>query len=109
MPGPLDGGTEGPLVLGAHPALPARFNLGPVGNVPAQALVVLVVDVLDVFHAEGTDSTSGSIPATGPPTGAGAAGRPGAALLVASGTSGAWPGAALSCRSGTAGRGLCRG
>ena len=109
MPGPLDGGAEGTLVLGAHSALAAGLYLGPVGNEAAQPFKVLVVNVLYVLHAEGTDPPAGSIAASGPSTGAGAAGRPGAALLVAAGTSGACPGATRSGRSGAGGSGLSRG
>ena len=72
MPGPLDGGAQGPLVLGADTALAARLNLGPVGNVAAQALVVLVVDVLDVLHAEGTYPPARGVASARTATGPGA-------------------------------------
>ena len=52
MPGPLDGVTEGTLVLGTDAALATGFNLSPVGDVAAKAIEVLVVNELNVLHAE---------------------------------------------------------
>ena len=87
MPGSLDGGAEGTLVLGADAALATRFNLGPVGNVAAQALEVLVVNVLDVFHTEGAHPTAGGVASPGTAARPGTSLRAGAALLVAAGSS----------------------
>ena len=98
-------------MLGADATLASGFNLGPVGNVAAQALKVLVVDVLDVLDAEGADAPAGCIATTGPSAGARTASRSGAALLITAGTSGAGPGTSLSSgsRSGTGLGGLSRG
>ncbi len=86
MPGPLDGIAQGPLVLGADTTLAAGLNLGPVGNVAAQALVVLVVYVLDVLHAEGTYPPSRRIASPGSSTLPGPSLRTGSSLLVAART-----------------------
>ena len=82
MPGALDSQAEGALVLGANPALAARLNFGPVRYEPAQLLEVLIVNSLDVVHTEGADPPPGGVTATRPSTGPGAAGGPGAAVLV---------------------------
>ena len=82
MPGALDSQAEGALVLGTNPALAARLNFGPVRYEPAQLLEVLIVNSLDVVHAKGADPPPGGVTASGPSTGPGAAGRPGAAVLV---------------------------
>ena len=111
--GPLDGRTQSPLVLGADATLPAGLNLGPVGDKTAQPLVVLVVNVLDVFHAEGTDSPAGGVASPGTTAGPGSASGARPTGLEAAGP-GAWSGTgsgARACRSGRSlsGRGWRRG
>ena len=114
MPGPLYGGAQSALVLGANTALTTGLYLGPVGNVAAQPLVVLIVDVLDVLHAEGAHPTARRVTSPGPPTGSGSASRARASGLKAAGTG---AGAGTSAGSGAAltlarrsGAGLsCRG
>ena len=65
MPGTLDRQAEGPLVLGANPALAARLYFGPVGHIPAQPLKVLIVNRRYVLYAEGADPPSGGVTASG--------------------------------------------
>ena len=101
--GVLNGRTQGSLVLGANPALASRLNLGPVRDVPAQPLVILIVNVLDVFDTEGTDPPSGSIASPGPSAGSGTATGARATRLKTAGPgsgSSAWSGP-RSCRSGS--------
>lgn len=109
MPSPLYGGAQGPLMLGAHTALAPGLYLGPVRNVAAQALVVLVVNVLDVLHAEGAYPPSGSVAPPRTTTRPGTTLWTGAALLVATGASrpGSLAGASWS-RSGPVLGGLRR-
>ena len=67
VPGPLNGGAERPLVLGAHAGAAAGLDLGPVGNEPPDPVDFLVIDVLDVLDAEGADPAAGREPPAGPP------------------------------------------
>src|SRR5438105_8669788 len=64
-PGPLQGTGEWPLVLGAGPGDPAWKDLAPLGDEPPQAADLLVVDVVDLLDAEGTDLAAGPL-APGP-------------------------------------------
>ena len=52
VPSPLDRGGHRALVLGADAGLAAGLYLPPVGHVPAKAVSVLVVYVLDMVNAE---------------------------------------------------------
>ena len=81
--GTLDGVAHSPLVLGTNTALATGLYLGPVGDKTAEALVVLVINILDVFHAEGTHAPAGRIASPGPAAGSGSTGRARAAVLVA--------------------------
>jgi len=55
MPRPLDGHRQAALMLGADPGLPTGANLAALADVALQRLDILVVDLLDVLHAELTD------------------------------------------------------
>lgn len=113
VPRAFDGSAERALVLGAHTALPAWFNLGPVGHIAAQPLVVLVVDVLDVFHAEGAHPPARRVASPGSTTGARPTCRARPPGLETAGT-GSRSGSALSCGRGAGlacrgrGSGCCR-
>ena len=52
VPRPLDCGGHRALVLGADARLAAGLYLPPVGHVPAKAVSILVINVLDMVHAE---------------------------------------------------------
>lgn len=52
VPGSLDRQPQGSLVFGADSGTAARFYLRPVGNKPANAVHVLVVDGFHVVNAE---------------------------------------------------------
>lgn len=52
VPGPLDRGGHRALVLGADASLAAGFYLPPVGHVPAKTIYILVVNVINLVHAE---------------------------------------------------------
>ena len=52
VPGPEYRGAQWTLVLGTHARPAARLNLGPVRNIPAQLVHVLVVYILYVVDAE---------------------------------------------------------
>lgn len=67
--GALDRRAQGPLVLGANAAASAGFDLGPVRHEAADFVDFLIVDVLDVFHAEGANAAARSEPAPGPAAG----------------------------------------
>ncbi len=51
--GPLDSGRERALVLGARAGLPALEDLPTVRNEVVEALVFLVINVIDLVYAEG--------------------------------------------------------
>lgn len=53
MPSALDRGREGALVLGARARLPSRLDHAAVGDEPANARHVFIVDVLDAIDTEG--------------------------------------------------------
>lgn len=53
MPSPLQGHGEPPLVSGTGASLPARLDLGTVGQVPSKPSDILVVNVVDLVDAEG--------------------------------------------------------
>src|SRR5690606_32673013 len=55
LPGPLDGPGQLALVPGAVARNAPRQDLGPLRQVPAQAAGLLVVDVIDLVHAEGAN------------------------------------------------------
>ncbi len=83
MAGALDGVAHSPLVLGTNAALATGLYLGPVGDKAAEALVVLVINIFDVFHAEGTHSPARRITSPGTSAGSGSTGRARATVLVA--------------------------
>ena len=68
MASPLDCHSKRPLVLRTDPRSAAGLDLCPVGNKPPNLVNVLVVDELDMFHAEGADTATGNEPPPGPPT-----------------------------------------
>src|SRR5579884_1034756 len=60
--GPPEGHRQGPLVLGAGPGLPPGLDLGPLRQIPPEAVHLLVVDVGGVLGAKGTDLPPAPIP-----------------------------------------------
>ena len=68
MPRSLDGYPQDPLVPGADSGPAARLDFGPVGDVPAQLLHVLIIDVLDVVHAKGAYPPAWGVTASGAPS-----------------------------------------
>jgi len=52
VPGSLDRQPQGSLVFGADPGTTPGFYLRPVGNKPANAVHVLVVDGFHVVNAK---------------------------------------------------------
>ena len=104
MPCALDGGCQGALVLRADTGLSSGLYLPAVGHVPAEAVGVLVVDVLYVVNAEAADLptavVSGPAPSAAessarPSTGSASAGPSAWASRSRSGRS-PWPGAGRS-------------
>src|SRR6266545_6078973 len=59
--GALQRVRQRPLVLGARAGDPARQDLAPLGQEPAEAADLLVVDVLDALDAEGADLAAGAL------------------------------------------------
>ena len=64
MTGALERHGEGALMLRTGPGPTARLDLAALGEVPAQAWHVLVVDVADLVDTEATDPAPGSVLAT---------------------------------------------
>ena len=62
VPRALDCVGESALVLGANAGLPPGLYSPSVGHVTAEALRVLVVDVLDVVNAEPADLPAAVVP-----------------------------------------------
>jgi len=60
--GTLDGHRELALMLGAGSCLPPRANLSPVGQVVAQYVDLLVIDMFDLLFAEATGLASPAVP-----------------------------------------------
>jgi hypothetical protein len=67
--GALNRYSQGPLVLGANAGTPPGFDFGAVGHEAANFVDFLVVDVLDVFHAEGANAAARREPSPGPAAG----------------------------------------
>ena len=63
---PLNGSRKGPLMPGAVARLAAGINLEPVGEISPQPAHVLVVDILNLVHAEGADLSPGNVTASWP-------------------------------------------
>ena len=68
MPGSLNRQPQGPLVFGTDSGTAAWFNLGPVGNEPANPVYVFVVDGFHVINAESAYLPAGSISSSGAST-----------------------------------------
>src|SRR5215831_13005051 len=57
----LQGVGQRPLMLGARPGDAARQDLAPLGQEPAEAADLLVVDVVDALDAERADLAVGPL------------------------------------------------
>ncbi len=58
MAGPLEGGAQPALVLGARSSLPARLDARAVGEVTAQLGWIFIVDAVRLLNAERADAPS---------------------------------------------------
>jgi hypothetical protein len=61
VPGPLDGTGELMLVLGAIARLAPPSDLALLGDVALKRVYVLVVNLLDLVHAESTHTPAGEV------------------------------------------------
>ena len=72
VPGTLNCNSQCSLMLRANAGAAARFDLGPVGHESTNFVDVLVINDLDVFHAESAHTPTGNEPSPRPSTGSSA-------------------------------------